>query len=126
MSAGRDFWGPAFWKAIHCASASYRPDEYKKFKGFVESLSGVLPCDECREHLALNLKSYPMDNYLLSNHDMFFWSYILHDAVNKQVNLARGYDEDHPKYKKSPPYQDVKALYFGALSGEDCKSCGSY
>lgn len=60
-----------------------------------------------------------MDKYLSNNHDLFYWTYILHDAVNQEHN------KHAPKgtsMKYSPPYDDVKARYFKALA-DYCAEC---
>jgi hypothetical protein len=117
---GRDFWGPSFWKTIHCAAAAYKPESAHAFQCFVNSMTELLPCDECRGHLKENLIKYPVDNFLNNNHETFFWSYVLHDAVNQQHNH---YKPNKPP-KISPPFDTVKQYYFEALS-EECKACQS-
>lgn len=66
----------------------------------------------------MNLKKYPIDKYLCNNHDLFFWTYVLHDAVNQEHNHLK--PDEPPKF--SPPFDDVKDFYFKALS-EECKAC---
>jgi hypothetical protein len=115
---GRDFWGPSEWTSLHTKAAVYKPEKAQAFKNYINALPDLLPCEECGRHLAANLKKYPVDNYLGNNHDLFFWTYILHDAVNQQHNT---YKPDEPK-KYSPEFEKVKRFYFKAL-GEDCKVC---
>ena len=51
------------------------------------------------------------------NHSAFLWTYIVHDMVNVAISRT------DPKNKKtSPPYNDVKFLYFSKL-GEKCEDC---
>jgi len=123
---GKRFWGRAFWKSIRCAAVAYRPENYVHFKTFMYSLTYLLPCDECREHLAMNLENIPMEPYSASNEDMFFWTYILQDTVNRQINEKNGYVQGSEDYHSSPEYRVVKRKYFSALVDEDCKSCGNY
>lgn len=115
---GRAFWGPPFWNSIHSVAAAYKPERAEAFKRFVHSLPELLPCEECCKNLTENLKKYPVDGYLRNNHDLFLWSYILHDAVNQEHNHKK--PREAPKF--SPPFESVKLFYFKALS-EDCKAC---
>lgn len=115
---GRAFWGPPQWHSIHSIAATYTPQKARYFRSFMEALSHLLSCDECCVHLQQNLISFPMDPYLGNNHDVFFWTYMLHDAVNMQHNKHK--PNETPKY--SPPFDEVKKWYFNALSSE-CEGC---
>lgn len=107
---GKDFWGPSIWKTIHSLAAAYEPHQRKQYKNFIYTLPSILPCKQCRHHLAQNLNKLDIDNYLDNNHNLFLWSYFLHDLVNRQLN------------KISPPYDKVKEIYFKGM-GPECKSC---
>lgn len=107
----RNFWGPAFWRTIHAAAAAYTPDKAQSFKQFIYSLPGILPCQECREHILTNLtRVYPLnEKYLRSNETLFLWTYNLHDIVNKQLG------------KCSIPFAEAWKLYFGTKKCSICK-----
>jgi hypothetical protein len=115
---GKDFFGPPYWTTIHCVGATYQPAKAQSFTNFMYSLIDLLPCDECGEHHGFNLEQFPLEKYLRNNHETFFWTYLIHDAVNQQINSAH---PDKPK-KISPPFEDVKRKYFNALS-DGCKNC---
>lgn len=111
MSKAADFWGPATWRTLHSIAVAYDPTTQKAAaKSFVKNLMILLPCDKCRDHWKDVLKQYPIENYLDDNHSFFLWTYLVHDAVNKDNG------------KTSPPYEDVKVYCFNAL-GEKCSSC---
>lgn len=107
---GKSFWGPPTWHTIHAFAAAYTPSQREHFKAFIYSMQYTLPCDYCRQHLTQNLRQVKIDEYLDNNHNLFLWSYILHDLVNKQLG------------KTSPPYDVVKTYYFKGM-GPECKSC---
>jgi hypothetical protein len=109
---GMEFFGPAKWTSIHSTCAAYTPDNCEKIKEWIKLEFELLPCKTCRTHALQMLKDIPMDPYLANNHDLFFWSYLIHDAVNKRLN------------KKSPPYNQIKQYYFNALNTE-CAVCNS-
>lgn len=115
---GKDFWGPHFWRTIHCAAAAYKPENEKEFRDFIMALGNIIPCDSCKQNWWSNLEKIPMDKYLSNNHDLFFWTYIIHDIVNKEYNSL---NPNSPK-KISPDFYRIKAQYFSALN-EDCKAC---
>lgn len=118
IKKGRSFWGPSQWKSLHSIATTYKPCNAKAFKEYVNALKYLLPCDKCCTHLTDNLKKFPVDQYLGNNHDLFFWTYLLHDAVNQAHNTH--YKNETPKY--SPPYDEIKAYYFNALT-EACDDC---
>ncbi|HMP29318.1 MAG TPA: ERV1/ALR-related protein [Saprospiraceae bacterium] len=117
-SKGRDFWGPCQWKSLHSIAASYKPCNAHAFLNYVNSLSYLLPCEQCCQHLGQNLKKFPVEPYLGNNHDLFFWTYLLHDAVNQSHNKDR---PNEPK-KYSPSFDEIKNYYFKAITGS-CQDC---
>lgn len=110
--SGKKFWGPKLWSTIHCLAAAYTPDQKEYFKSFLNNLTKLLPCDVCREHFKKNLKQLDVNKYLDNKYQLFYWSYLLHDMVNKQLG------------KKSPDYNIVKDIYFKQM-GESCTTCQS-
>lgn len=68
--------GPYYWAVIHLACLSGADG----LQEFVDSLPGILPCPDCKEHLQENLKQLPFDTK-----DPFQWSVKLHNAVNKRL-----------------------------------------
>jgi len=114
---GKSFWGPPTWKMLHSFAATLRPENAEQFVTFLWTLSDLLPCDYCRKNLKIKLKKYPPEPYLRNNHDAFFYVYLLHDLVNQDITRMH---PDTPKI--SPPFDEVKALYFHAL-GKECSDC---
>jgi hypothetical protein len=107
--ADRKFWGKCIWESIHCMAAIYKPEYKYYFKQLIFSLPGILPCDDCRQHLINNLKILPLtDEYLSNNHSLFLWTFLLHDLVNKQLG------------KISPPFEKIKSFYFNENFCADC------
>jgi len=118
---GKDAAGPPTWETLHLFAAAYKPspENAKAFKMFVYSLMYLFPCDICKVHLRQNLENLPIDPYLDSNHNLYFWTYTLHDIVNVSVNK---YSKHGQKKKISPPYHEIKAYHFNAV-GEECRDC---
>ena len=108
--SGKQFWGPAMWRTIHSLAIAYTPSQADQFRKFIGTLPALLPCEQCRIHLKQNLKILKVDDYLTSNHNLFLWSYLLHDMVNKQLGTI------------SPPYESTKLFYIKSM-GPECKAC---
>lgn len=113
---GKSFFGPPMWKTLHCVATTYTPDKAGAFINLLNSYTELLPCETCRENLKKKIIAYPPTYYLNSNHDLFFYTYMLHDLANKDIN------SHHNSNKISPPFITVKSEYFSAL-GESCKEC---
>lgn len=116
---GRAAWGPPVWTTLHMFAASYKPESCSSFKNFIYSLPDILPCQTCGDHLRKNLQRYPPENYMRNNHELFFWTYFIHDLVNQQCNKRL---EDGEVPKQSPSFDDAKRYYFSSL-GEECNVC---
>lgn len=110
MSQGKKFWGPPIWTTIHILAVTLQPENSLAYKRFLELLTFLLPDELSRSNLHKILEQYPPDKYLHSNHDAFFYSYMLHDLINKTLK------------KSSPKYEFVKSFYFSAM-GEECNDC---
>lgn len=97
------------WASIHILSITLRQENILYYKEMMNILCFLLPERDGKELRSFLLK-YPMDPYLRNNKDVFLYSYMLHDHVNRKIG------------KKSPNFQDIKIYYFSALS-EECNDC---
>ena len=105
-----EFIGHAVWTMIHILAATLRSENVVYYKRFLELLTVLLPNQDYRDNLRNFLRNYNIDPYLRSNHDAFFYSYILHKTINEYLS------------KPSPPYTVIKNFYFSSL-GEECDDC---
>jgi hypothetical protein len=90
----KEFWGKAVWCLIHSTAAGYKPQYRHSYKQFIYALRGLLPCPDCRNHLAENLKTLELDSgsrtmhgnprsdkigaeldYLSNNEKLFLWTF---------------------------------------------------
>jgi hypothetical protein len=120
---GKYFWGDPFWKTIHCICASYKPENAVYIINFFNAFKELIPCDVCVVHFKENLKRFPLERYLKNNHDLFFWSYLIHDSVNQYHNTHRKPNEAQ---KTSPSYDEIKEFYFKSLVSSECETCKTY
>jgi len=94
------FWGPSIWNMIHSSAFMYHSSNKYSYREFILSLKELLPCEACQVHLLSNLKILPLrEQELYNNKQLFIWSYLLHDIVNKQLG------------KKSPTFETVHHFY---------------
>jgi hypothetical protein len=104
MNIPPQVWGPFFWHTIHITALGYPSQptytHKKAAKEFFEGLSILIPCPICREHYAEHLKQFPLTPHLDSRNDLFKWTVVLHNAVNKTLNKPEFSEQDVIKYYK--------------------------
>lgn len=114
---GKCFWGPPAWTTLHSIAVTYEPQHAESFKMLITSLLNLLCCIECRTNLRNNLRALPIDRYLGSNESLFYWTYLLHDKVNREISKKYNIE------KKSPPYEYVRKYYFDKVNDSGCTNC---
>jgi hypothetical protein len=84
-----DVWGPFFWHTIHIVALGYPTNpsynEKKSAKEFFESLRFLIPCPVCKDHYNVHLEKYPLTPHLDKRSDLFRWTILLHNEVNKNL-----------------------------------------
>ena len=82
-----EVWGPFFWTTIHITALGYPPSptyaHKKAAKEFFESLKFLIPCPICRDHYIEHMEKYPITAHLDRRIDLFRWTILLHNEVNK-------------------------------------------
>ena len=95
-------WGPFFWHTIHIIALGYsdKPSyaQKKAAKEFYESLAILIPCPICREHFSKHLETYPLTPHLDRRKDLFKWTVVLHNEVNKSLNKPLFEEHEVIKY----------------------------
>jgi hypothetical protein len=85
-----EVWGPFFWHTIHIVALGYPAEpshaHKKAAKDFYESLRFLIPCPICKEHYNVHLEKYPITPHLDRKADLFRWTTLLHNEVNKILN----------------------------------------
>jgi hypothetical protein len=83
-------WGPFFWHTIHIAALGYPSNpayaHKKAAKEFFESLQTLIPCGICRKHYSEYLEKFPITPHLDKREDLFKWTVLVHNEVNKMLN----------------------------------------
>lgn len=114
MKKGPTFWGPPIWTTIHSIAVTLLPQNAKYFKKLLQVLTYLLPDMESRELLKKCLERHDIDPYLRNFNDTFFYTYMLHKIINRQIG-----DQNS---KVSPDFQTIKTFYYAAL-GQECDDC---
>jgi hypothetical protein len=104
MKLPPDVWGPFFWHTIHIAALGYpsKPTyaHKKAAKEFYESLAIMIPCPVCREHFSQHIALFPISPHLDSREDLFNWTVVFHNAVNKTLGKPEFSQVDSLAYYK--------------------------
>ena len=98
---GNEFWGPCGWFTIHLIGAAYQPspETKKSATAFMNALTHLLPCEKCKVNLQHKLNAVPIQTYLASRRDLFFWTYVVHDMANQHLD------------KTSPSLEQAQRMY---------------
>jgi hypothetical protein len=101
-----EVWGPFFWHTIHIVALGYPTEpsysHKKSAKEFYESLRNLIPCPMCRDHYNKHLDKYPITTHLDRRSDLFKWTVLLHNEVNKSLGK--------PEYTESRIMKDYARL----------------
>ena len=104
-----DRWMGSWRFVLHSAAASYTPSQAEDYIKLVKSYTGLIPSKVQRVKFDQTLERVPVETYLRSNQDLFFWTYIVCCVLASPNGSV-------------PAYIDVKKYYYSGL-GEECKSC---
>ena len=83
-------WGPYWWGVIHLTTLSYpampTQEDKNAIRTFVETISKVLPCLNCRQNFNEHIKKIPLtDEILATNTTLIQWGIDMHNEVNKML-----------------------------------------
>lgn len=90
-------WGPPGWLFFHCIAFGYpykiddsNYEHFEKknyYKKFYDNIGKILPCKYCRESYDKFIKEIPIDDYLSNRKDLCYWTYLIHNKVNKKLGV---------------------------------------
>ena len=85
-------WGPGLWFTIHTVALTYpqKPTltQKTKMRAFFKGLQPVLPCDFCKKHYAVELKSMKASVFD-SRDSLFGWTVCFHNSVSKRTGSTQ-------------------------------------
>ena len=85
----KHIWGPACWTLIHTSAATCESEDAPAFVAFLYSLTHVLPCPECREHLRTYFETHPPEGNIRDAVTASRYCFDLHNYVNHQTQKAQ-------------------------------------
>lgn len=89
MGQGRRDWGHHMWPTLHFVAMGYpempTEEERSAYREFFVGIGSVLPCKRCAPHFRQVLKDIPIDPYLAGRKELFTWTVLLHNAVNRSL-----------------------------------------
>jgi len=93
MALPPSVWGPVLWEVLHAVGAqggrspaSIRGDEERELKWLFNNLESVIPCAECRKHLAEYRRAHPVPD---AAEGFAVWAWTFHNAVNERLGKAQ-------------------------------------
>ena len=102
----KNSWGEYLWHTIHFVSLGYpnnpSSNDKKYYKDFYVNLKNVLPCQECSEHYAENLKKYNIDKFLDTREKLFEWTILIHNEVNRMLGKSEWSVKEAYNYYTNP------------------------
>lgn len=84
-----DLWGRCMWESMHYVAAGYpnKPtkQDQKRYCCYFKNLAYVLPCKSCSVSYKMYLKQVPIANFLSSRKRLLYWTFLIHNKVNKKL-----------------------------------------
>lgn len=97
-------WAHAVWFLIHYIAFNLpeklTPDIANSYKAMIVSLRYLIPCPECSTHMHQYLGENLIDDFLVSNRAVFYWTWVFHNSVNKRL------------HKPSPSIKEISNIYY--------------
>lgn len=83
-------WGPHLWRAIHYIALGFpenpEPLVQTQYKDFYLNFWKFIPCLKCSLNYKRHLQEIAaIDDYLYSPRDLFMWTWMMHNIVNKEL-----------------------------------------
>lgn len=79
-------WGPLVWNVLHLLSSQFKASseqDKQEWLNVLNSLPGILPCKECKEHFRAYLKENPVSLDTVSDaHSLSLYLWRAHEHVN--------------------------------------------
>jgi hypothetical protein len=94
-------WGPPLWQGIHAIAHGYDPEIHdpNHYRIFFHMLGKVLPCKYCRQSFQQYMIELPVEGYLLSQEDLTFWLYSMHNKVNEKLRNQGLLNKPDPSFE---------------------------
>lgn len=82
-------WGPPLWISIHNVALGFPENpttaDREQYRQFYELLGYVIPCQKCATNYRQHTSDLPIDQFLYNRKDLFRWTVLLHNIVNKSL-----------------------------------------
>ena len=82
--------GPKLWKSIHNVALVEYPenpseDDKTYYMNYYKNFWKIIPCLKCSVNYRKNWEELPITSYLESRTQLFEWTVLLHNIVNKEL-----------------------------------------
>lgn len=86
-------WGKYFWSTLHITALAYpsKPtiEDRETYKTFFTIFGNILPCKKCTINYNRHLVELPIFPYLESRDELFKWTIMLHNIVNRELGKSQ-------------------------------------
>ena len=102
--------GPKLWKSIHNVALLEYPenpseDDKTYYMNYYKDFWKIIPCLKCSVNYRKNWEELPITSYLESRTQLFEWTVLLHNIVNKELGKKElSIDEALAIYKPGTKY----------------------
>lgn len=83
-------WGPHTWVLFHTVAFNYpkqpKAEDRARYRRFYGGLAEILPCKYCRVSYSEFVEERPLEPYLRDREGVIYWTYMIHDRVNKKLS----------------------------------------
>jgi hypothetical protein len=109
-------WGASGWTFLHYVALGYptlpTARHIREYGDFLRSIQNVLPCESCREHMAVNVRTNPPDEALRAGKDaLFAWTVDLHNVVNRALGKRTVDARVVRERLLAGPYRPTRGVY---------------
>lgn len=107
-------WGTSLWDSIHNIAAGFPDNPTKKqikaYCIFYKALGKVIPCNSCAVSYRKFIREKPIHKYLTSKKRLLYWTYLIHNKVNKKLKkkIRISWGNVYKKYIKVSVYHSMK------------------
>lgn len=114
-------WGPPLWISIHNVALGFPENpttaDREQYRQFYELLGYVIPCQKCATNYRQHTSDLPIDQFLFNRKDLFRWTVLLHNIVNKSLGKRQWTFEEAWSMYNNFEYANKGGLGIGISGG---------
>lgn len=103
----QDSWGPKFWFVIESSVINLQNERthLEKYAEFIQTLSYIVPCSECSEHITKYIADNPIPT--TDKEDLIEWVKDFHNSVRERTGKRKFSKNDIIQYYMTYKYHTL-------------------